>query len=1044
MKCPTNSQPTEPPFKTIQGSKIAKQVLAHYDDLARRGGVLSAENTAEVILQREFAVMVTSAAHIPILTKYSKVENLMATVLGFKSTVIGAIDLSMTQAGATRYLLQSRAREASKLLQLAAVNKSLPKIRELYSELIQALPELSKDKIQTVLHDHIIIGQFPKLQNIYDSPVAKAQLAQRYQEHVARLIEDGIDPNAIKRLDILSGEISQSFDNARSIAGKYGLDVKILANGGYYPIQVNDSIKKLLEGASKTGRSSAASAVFDTAKILSSSRTSTMPIVLDLAKAANVLGLTELELAFKLVEPGGISSYLRKRFSTADLERMFDNGTLAQIPALSDELTVFFAEELDLPIKGIGQAMILDPVQAIKTYNSQLSKAVENSSMVQLALDEGMKSGWLVDFHSIRDLPDVKNYIKLGSDPLFKELFRSEKLRENIAELYMHRTAVDQLNALTKASSSFTSLSLIGAGLQAFLKFTGFTKRSLILATGGLPYISRVFLQNAVSLLASTGSDGMLQYGNALAEVFRTLVGKKPLPTETFAKIGDIDFSLSTLFDATFLRRGEPEVDLAGITIDKTARDKLMETFDVESRKRFFAQMEVYHQRYGSPVTGKINDRVNMVLETANNSFKLAYEQLAKTNQFLDFSARWSSVRANAKDPSLSGRTAWKDLDELLRYTDEYFNVNNDVGEVGTVANQFLVPFASFALVAPGVTLRHAIRHPWRYARMMSLYAQANASNDLTDAEIADYQKQTYPVFIGKDPETGKRWSINPGTVDSFLDTTTWAKENFEKVARGFGVPVGSAKEQIEQKIDPTTDFRNSFADIMNKTYLGKPFQVSLGIDPSTGEKLKEVGQQDTLLGVGMPSQLRALITEVIPALRSLDRALPAAIVGESTVQDPITLEVTREGRPGFLGNVPVVGGRPRDKEIVKAGVIGWIANTGGLTLSQVDPQANIIRTYRDFDGTQGELDKAISSLSFKLNSQPEGAATLKLREERLRLIQLSELLLYNKLIIDRLAISKGYTPNFALTKVRTTITNVDKVPREYLLEFIQQQQKQK
>lgn len=1043
MKCNPSSQPQQPPVGKPQGSKRARAVLEFFDELKTRGGVISDAKDIELTFAREWGLLVNSAAHIPNLTKYSKLQNVLASALGFKSTVLQAIDLSMTEAGATRSLLQIKARESAKLLQLAALNKSLPKIRELSGELQASLPLLEKTKIEELLHDHIIIGQFPKLQNIYDSPVIRTQLAQRYQEHTARLLDLGATPEAIKRLDELSGEISQSFDNARSIAGRYGLDVKLLQNGGYFPIQVNDSVKKLLEAANETGRGDASAKVFDTAALLNSSRFSSMPVVLDLKKAADVLGMSELDLALKLTEPGGISKELRDRFTPEELERLFNNGTLAQIPALSDELTTFFAEELDLPIAGLGEAMILDPVKAIKRYNQELTKATENAAVVQTALEEGIQRGWVLDEGQIRGFSNARDYVKIGSDKLFQELFTEGKLRDTVADLYMHRTVSDQLKALTQANTSLLTLGHIGSGLQAFLKFTGFTKRTMI-AAAGLPYIGRVFGQNAISLLAATRSTGMMQYANGMAEVLRVATakeGSKVLDSKVFTKVGGVEYSLRDLFDIVFLRRSSANVSGAGEKLEITAKDRLFDIFSKDSRDRFFRQMEVYHQRYGSPVTGKILDRAGMLLEVADNASKLAYEQLAKANQMLDFSARWTAVRTLVNEPQLAGRQSWESIDEVLRYTDEYFNVNEDVGSVGKALGQYAVPFASFALVAPGVTLRHALRHPWRYSRMMMLYAQANASNDLTDSELTQWQKDSYPVFLGKDPETGKRWSINPGSIDSFLDTTTWAKENFEKIARAAGQPVGSVIEQVEAKVDPTKDLRDSVNDIFKRTYLTEGLgALVFGIDPATGEKFSDVPEQDTLLGVSINRQLRAVLTETLPVLRSLDRSLPSFIVGESSVQDPTTLEIKRQGKPGFLGNIPTSGGVPKDKEIDKTGVVGWILNTGGLTLSQIDPKANLIKSYNDFGYVANDLKNARNRLEVKINSRPDGLEKEQLREERLRLLQIEGLLEYNQLLVNRLAIEKGYPLPKALEQVRRTLTTVSDIPQEARIEFMKQQ----
>jgi hypothetical protein len=1045
LNCPVNavSVVTEAALNMPEGSKVGKQVSDFYDALEKRGGVLSDKSNIELKFHKEFNILANSAASIPVIKNYNAVQSVLAKALGWKSLVTQAVNLEMTDAGAVRYLFQTKQREVTGLLKIASLNKAIPVISTMYDTLVKSLPDIEPRLLQEVLHDHIVIGQFPKLQNIFKSEVVNVQLMQRYQKHTQRLESLGMGINDIAKLDRLAGEISQAFDNARMIVGKYGLDVKALENGGYFPIQVNDEIRKLIEGANETARNTEAGRVFDTAKLLSSSRTSSMPVVLDPGKLANVLGVEEKDLVLMLVEPGTFTKFLRKKFSPEELDKLFTNGTLAQIPALSDELTTFFADELDLPIAGLGEAMVLDPVRAVKQYTEELTKAAENAAVVKTAIMEGISNGWVLGAGDVAKLSNKKDYVQLGSDALFQQLFRKEKLRESVLELFVHRTVADQLNALTAANSSLLALGAAGNVLQTFLKFFGFSRRSMILS-GGIGYIGRVFGQDFVSLMAATGTGGATQFAAGMAEVITYRASKTPdLAQGVFASVGNKDFSLQELLETTLIRRSPENMSITGEKLDAgDAKDKLMGFWDKQTRDRFFRFQEVYHEKYGSPATGKLQSRAEMIAEVANSSFKLGYEQLASANQVIDLSARWTAVRYLALNPVKAGRKAWENVDELLRYTDEYFNINDDTGSVGKALGQYLVPFASFGLVAPGSALRHAIRNPYRYSRMMLLYTMANKNSDLSDAEISQSGKDTYPIFLGKDPSTGLVWSVNPGSIDSYLDSTTWAKENFEKLGRTFGLQVGSVKEQAESKLDPVADLQKSARDLFSRVYLGDAIgALSLGIDPSTGDKFADVPTQDTLLGVPMSRRIRTVLTESLPVLRALDRFLPSEIVGESVQQEP-NGSVIREGKAGLFGAVPTSGGKPKEKEPPNwLGV--WIARSGGLSINQIDPEGTLIKNYNDFGTMITDISKAINTIDGTLNTKAPGDETKNLQEQRVRLLQIKGLLQYNQIQVNKLAITKGYTTPKALQMFKQLTRGANDVDQESLIEFMKQQQQE-
>lgn len=1033
FKCSTSSLAEETPVAKPDGSPTVAKVQKFFADIESRAGVVSTAQKVHANLAREYALLSTAVAHIPLLVGHNSLESLLAKTLGVRSWLWQAAEGTFTKAGMTQASLIDRANSAAQLLEYAAVTKALPDIRKLYNELQKSLPAVDKVQLQTILHDHIVIGQMPKLINIYDSPIVRAQLETRYQLHVQKLERLGVSPQSIQVLDETAGAISEALDTARVLAGEAGMDIRVLQNGGYFPIQAQEELRKLLEKSSETALSSASKVVFDAVGTLNDSRLSSLPAVLSLSKAADELGISELELAFRIGEPGGVSKLLRDKFSADDLKRMYDNGTLFQLPALSDELTSFFNEGFDLSLANLGEALVLDPVRAVTTYNNQLKRAIRNSSMIKTVLTEGAANGWVYDSAELAasGLP-AKDFVKFGSNTLLAEMIASNNLRDEVADLWLHRTAYDQLSSQLSMSTSFSQLGLVGSALQAFMKWTGAFKRGAIVATGGVGYIQRVFLQNAVSLNAATGMQGLGSYALGLADVARTFKNKSldHLPTKTFANLGGQEYSLRDLYELTFFKRGSTFVSGAGETLDQVDARNFMDVWSKESWQRFFKYQEIYHQRYGSPVTGKIGGVADVLREFGDRSFRQAYDGLAKANQASDFAARWTAVRTLANNPRLAKRQQWDSLQQLLEYTNEYFSIQENVGSVGRLVGQLGVPFAGFAMVAPGSALRHVIRNPWQYGRMMLLYSQANRNIQLTDAELSEYDKSSYPLFLSRDESNGKLQAINPGTVDFYLDTSTWMLNNF-------GLR-DSTQKQMERQINPASQVTDMLADLATRTYVGKGVLAAMGIDPTTLENYGDSPQQDTLLGIPMSRPVRTALVSIAPILRSLDRNLPEQLVGRPEKYDSTGLRMIDPGVPSASGITPTSGGNRTKIEPANA-VAAWAQNSG-LSLKDIDPSANLLRNYKDFSGLISSLN---SSLNAAEKSIKLGNTNPQLMQRYADLSSFKGILEYNKLLVDKIAKDRGYPLPKAIETVRSQLLD-DGVRNEALLLWLMSQQKEK
>lgn len=1050
MKAPVCSLNT--PVATEQrvpptGSKKAQSTEEYFAQVAKEGGVLNTAQQLEIGLQKDFVTGVSNmASAVPVLGNYNRVESALATLLGWKRWLWQSVSQG-TDAGLVREALFERSMQASEMVRMLAIQKSLPDIQKLYTTLVNSATNVPATRLQELLHDQIIVGNAGKLLNVVDSPLVMERLHQRYMKHQANLDDIGLSPAVKQQLEDLSIKISNTFDETRYAAGQAGFAIDSIENGGYFPIRVTEEFSKLLDKSGEQWLSG-----FKPLKeIMQRQRRTNMPVVVDLdhmttllqskllnrelggeslaamgeqelkivgeqaAKAQDtiaeirvnqraaqtkateaatkslaykqklalsrakdlletrnrvvlqkeagelklqsykpaerkaVLAAKKAELATRtdaaladittkwedrisrksqqldsafaketdeLVErslrsqskevqnvlefekaklrlleinanPGELSAFLSSNFSEGQLKRLFEGGFLAQMPAMSDELLEFY-RGLDLGVRGLSDAIIMNPVEALRGYADELAKAAGEQMMFKTAFDMGAQAGWV---KAAITPEDAANYIKVGNNPMLAKYLPGSGLAAEVSDLWIHRTAAGQLDALMKINTSPAELN---SAAQSYQMFTSFMRKGLIVQ--GLDgYVKRVFVQNVISLYASTGSLAQLPF--AMVDVFRAMVRKEWSVGSESAKvfkIGNASYSVPELMREVAMRRGGYAAD--SMNDPRNFVEQAFTTFSKEAQERAKHFNAVYTQKYGEPLVGK----VGQVKQGAGDAFNKAYGVMAFFNAALDNAARWAAVRELAS----SGK--YDNLDTLLRELDTYFSINADGGSIGKALGSSYMPFAQFAINAPGAALRHAINHPWRTANVMQLYSQASQSNSLTEAELPPWMRESKDYFFSayRDPETGKHGVVMPQNVDFMLDSYTW----MTSLARDLAGSPQSVTDYISQESNPAAKVQKAFADIISKNYLANAGLALMGIDPKSLKPFDNSAPADTLLGVSTPIGIRTMITNLVPMIRKLDQSLPSQLVGRAPTKTDLIGGVKTfadPGVPSIFGNTP-------------------------------------------------------------------------------------------------------------------------------------------
>jgi hypothetical protein len=719
-----------------------------------------------------------------------------------------------------------------------------------------------------------------------------------------------------------------------------------------------------------------------------------------------------LELSSK---PGELHEFMNINFSEGQLKRLFESGVLQQLPSMSDELTEFY-KGLDLGVRGLSDAIVLDPVQAIRTYSSELAEAARESSLFKTAFDLGGKAGWV---KAVVDPSDAASYIKVGQAQKLKKWLTDNNLLDSLSDLYIHKSAAEQLHALMRVNTSPSALS---DASQAFNAFFAFNRRSMIL-NGNVGYVKRVFTQNLVALYAATGSLAQLPF--AMIDALRATSGrwKWDEQVDKVFTIGGRGYSVPELMMEVNARRGGSSSASLNDPRQLKGIRELFTRFDKEAQERAAHFNELHQLNKGNPITG-----AKAAVDLAGDTFNAAYSLLATANGFLDNAFRWAAVRQLATDKQ------YDSIDTLLRELDNYFSINADGGAVGQVLGNFYMPFAQFAINAPGSAIRHALNHPWRAASTMQLYAQAAAQPALTEGELPPWLRNGKDYFfsIYKDDDTGNYGVVTPTSVDYLLDSYTW----MGNLAREFSGGSQGTADYVDSKLDPFRSISNLTRDMVGKTYLGKAGLSLIGLNPDSLEKYEDAAPADTVLGVPVPQKVRGAIVNLLPLVRSLDSSLPAFLVGQAPENKRLVFGQLLEndpGTPSIWGAVPTTGGTKRSSGNISGQLFSALT---GLNVNEIDSGKNLVGSYRELNTLLSQVKKARRSLHRK-NVLAGVKFTDYERSYYNNLLQLEVVLASNKLKIDKVALKRGVLPPSLFTKLDTNLSNILNEPLDQQSELM-------
>lgn len=217
--------------------------------------------------------------------------------------------------------------------------------------------------------------------------------------------------------------------------------------------------------------------------------------------------------------PGQLTKLL-STLSEVQKNRLFDSGVLINMPALSGDLKAFY-RSFDLGVDKLSDAIIDDPIRALRTYSDELAEAVRESKVVKDALYEGSQAGW------VRSTP-AEDFIPIQN--LYQRIDKFIGRGESLGDGYIHRTVASQLESFLKLQSNPSELAMVGNFL---VQVNNVFKKSALMSGG---YLKRVLFSNVLSLYHATGS--LAQLPVAFADYIAISLKHSSLGTKKVWEIG--------------------------------------------------------------------------------------------------------------------------------------------------------------------------------------------------------------------------------------------------------------------------------------------------------------------------------------------------------------------------------------------------------------------------------------------------------------------------------------------------------------------------
>ncbi len=987
----TNRQPNKKPTKVdlSKKSQVRKRIQEHRARLrafrAATADERLAQAQAEAITQREIqAEWIGTALDMPSLDTMDnlKLQDHLAALFNIRAKNLIDADLYGNTAGEIRYALAQRGRQAQNLITAAAQYAAVPRIKEARRAWRQFLDSAGV-KISTQERDELLVDLAELGGRAHDdavygvTPAAKWLADQRYDRFVQRLQGLGINPDMDVLLKYVE-PIHSAFDEVRLIANSAGVDVGKVGGIDYFHRTMQDTYGMVFREryvdkvAGRYGDAIAAS------KVRQSRNTYHMipedwEAFMSFPSVSKSGATPESIMDMLTNDPIAARKWFHETLTDTELETLADTGVLAKLPMTTREVSEYFDELYQLPFKGVTEKFKTNPLEALDDYAKSLERATKEGAMATLLhSDMAQKQGWSLTADAYQKLSEAekKHFVRAN---VSAERFSLERIlgKDGAAKLgqyYVHTRVEKQWSSHMRVSTNPSEMGMVANYIHAVMRNINLAA----LLSGGTEFLTKFVGGNVIQGLAAGAELSHIlprhwEFSRVMKQGLDSLDDTVPRYI-----VGGVEYTQRGITEEFFKRVGGDFASHMGSDL---------ESLDPRNFTKALRDIQAYSASFGDPLTATMKG-ASYAGKLADKAVRGAFTPLARVAAFNEMSMKyavWTSLFEKADRVADAASVAnrfhhvrFNNFDEATRHVDEYFVNYHTTGEVPASLGKFVVPFASYVLLNPGMVFRHVMRKPQLYINYLRAQQKLGCINGACDKNITEDgftedELDKFAVAVGRDARTNRLYFLYPGNYDPYVDAFDFAVGGTRTLMRlagwqDTGNKAGDTRVKVEgfSPFDVTKGLANDYTSPVLK----------IGAELMTGKDLftgRDLDTETEFLGVKLPPVL-AYAARTYPVTSAIEGR--RGTLGKLLNNSPLT-EVDEYGNTVRQGNREMTDSEK--KRLRAATEESWVTQAmyaAGLKVRVLDIDEGEQRTLSDLFRYQRDLTRKIDARNTELSEK--------------------------------------------------------------------------
>lgn len=890
--------------------------------------------------------------------------------------------------------------------------------------------KLSRRDSERLFLDTLELGRLPEVmgnllhyqtRELGRNSLSEVFQRQRYQRYLSRMERAGFTSDQVTDLVNRSVVVHDSFNSTAAIARSMGVDIGEVENIDYFARQVTRDFKLRYEDINRENLlDSLDQGVGDFSTLHNRSRATNYLVPEDIAIVSEILGIPGSRIRdMVLDDPRAWASYLHENLTADQLDLLVDSGVVQKIPMTSTEVMDYFVSQYDLPYDIPSQMFITDPVRVVENYTQSLQRAAGNSAMLRRMTDgSAVAAGWVVTRQQVRENPELASFVPMGSrmdiwaqqagiriatvpgtageaqaqrataEAIDAALNVAPGTTARLGDAYVHPVVADSFQALITIATDPRMMGTVGQTVFYIQRFFG---RQIL---ANKRYVANTIMQGIQASFAAGSS--LFTHVPAFMQMQR-LVTKglesfNDMPGRYIVRADGTTMTHRQLMEYFLITTGHSVAPGSNMVRVNSAgsRAAMAEAIrqSPDNAGRAMHNMISYTMASGDPVNGRHIPMYRrpyrggrMAAMGADELLNANFAPYGFAANFIDLTFKWSAMlslleNANSRQFGAdalgqvmsSGQfRRFDDVDDAIRHINEYFYNPYNLGRTTAFVNNYIRPFAAWAMANPFMQVRHMLRNPHTYVnfnRLRSFWSTPLTSDeDYGPDTVPDWISSTDPIYLARD-ENGDPIIMVPSSWDSGGDFLSWVNQGTTDTARVFfGQRVGTPEQIREFDRSRTSSFESWLTE--NAGQLHTFWRV--GIETVTGRDWtgRSFTQQDDLdpnpLFLGIPFPPRVInILRKFPVLEELDRINPGGRFGRPPIINAQGETIQTE-QPSWFRGLPA--SRVSSRNLDQLGN-SWAMEgirLAGLNVRTIDFDRNSQLTLSDIEFTITSLDESIN-----------------------------------------------------------------------------------